>query len=147
MKVRESGMPEESMWDEFFDYEHIVKVMGINKRVEDVAEFGCGYGGFTIPAAKIIKGKIYAIDIEPEMIKETQRKARKNRLNNIETITRDFIADGTGLEDESVDYVVLFNILHNENPGQLLNEAYRILKPNGKIGVIHWNYDSGTPRG
>ena len=75
------------------------------------------------------------------------RKAEENKLNNVKTILRDFIANGTGLEDEGVDYVMLFNILCNENPGQLLNEAYRILKPNGKIGIIHWNYNSTTPRG
>jgi ubiquinone/menaquinone biosynthesis C-methylase UbiE len=34
----------------------------------NVADFGFGYGTFTIPAAKIISGKIYAFDIEPEMI-------------------------------------------------------------------------------
>jgi len=147
MKVRESGMPEESMWDGFFDYEHIVKVMGINKRVGDVAEFGCGYGGFTIPAAKIIKGKIYAIDIEPEMTKETKRKAEKNNLNNVKTILRDFMSEGSGLENESVDYVILFNILTSEEPDKLLKEAYRILRNNGKLGIIHWNYYSSTPRG
>jgi len=85
MKVRESGMPEEEMWDKFFDYGNINKVMGINKRVRDIAEFGCGYGGFTIPAAKVIRGKVYALDIELEMVRETQKKAKEQKLNNIET--------------------------------------------------------------
>jgi len=51
------------------------------------------------------------------------------------------------LEENAVDYVMLFNILHAENPGLLLDEAYRILKPNGKLGVIHWIYSADTPRG
>ena len=147
MKVRESGMPEEQTWQEFFNPDNILKTMGISDRINDVVEFGCGYGTFTIPTAKIVSGKVYAIDIEPEMIEATKRKAEGNGLNNVETMLRDFVSDGSGLEEESVDYVMLFNILHAEEPSKLLNEAYRILRPNGKLGIIHWNYDSTTPRG
>jgi predicted methyltransferase len=28
-----------------------------------------------------------------------------------------------------------------------MNEAHRVLKPNGMLAVIHWNYDPATPRG
>lgn len=72
-------------------------------------EFGCGYGTFTIPAAKTIKGKIYALDIEPDMIQITKEEAEKNGLNNIQTVLCDFMAEGSGLPDGSVDYVMLFN--------------------------------------
>ena len=112
-----------------------------------MADFGCGYGTFTIPAARIISGKIYAFDIEPEMIKAVKRKAKTLNLGNVEAIVRDFISEGSGLKDASVDYVFLFNILHLEKPESLLKESYRILKPGGKVGIIHWNYDSTTPRG
>ena len=147
MKVRESGMPEEKTWDGFFSPSRILKRMGINKKVKDAVDFGCGYGTFTIPTARMICGKVYAIDIESEMIEETKRKVRKDRLSNVETILRDFISDGSGLKDESVDYVMLFNILHTKEPEKLLREAYRILRNGGKLGIIHWNYDSATPRG
>ena len=147
MKVRESGMPQEKMWRKFFDVERIFKVMGIDKKIENLVDFGCGYGIFTIPAAKIVKGKVYALDIEPKMIKETQRKAREHKLKNVKAILRDFMSDGTGLEDESVDYVILFNILIKDRPKNLLEEAYRVLKPKGRVGIIHWNYDPTTPRG
>src|SRR3990167_3948368 len=147
MKVRESGMPEENMWKGFFKPEKVLKILQLNKSIRDVADFGCGYGTFTIPAAKIVGGKVYAIDIEPEMVKETEKKARENKLGNVETILRDFVSNGSGLKDESVDYVMLFNILHTDKPEKLLREAYRILRNGGKLGIIHWNYDSATPRG
>ena len=97
MKTRESGMPEEEVWKEFFNPEKILEIMEVNGKVKDVADFGCGYGTFTIPVAKIVKGKIYAIDIEPEMVKETKRKAGENGLKNIEAITRDFLGKRTRL--------------------------------------------------
>jgi len=147
MKVRESGMPKEETWGGFFSPDNILKTMGINNKIKDVAEFGCGYGTFTIPTAKIITGKVYAIDIEPEMIETTKRKAVENRLNNVETVLRDFVSEGSNLKDDSVDYVMLFNILHAEEPHKLIREAYRILRRGGKLGIIHWNYDSTTPRG
>ena len=147
MKIRDSGMPERYMWEGFFSPGKILATLGLNNKVKDVAEFGCGYGTFTIPAAKIIKGKVYALDIEPDMIRLTDEEAKKYGLNNIVTIQRDFMTEGYGLPDESVDYAMLFNILHLEKPMLLLSEASRILKKSGKLAIIHWNYDPATPRG
>jgi SAM-dependent methyltransferase len=147
MKIRESGMPDQKTWEEFFDPETILKILSLNDCVNDVVEFGCGYGTFTIPAAKIIKGNVYALDIEPEMIRFTHECAKADRLNNIKAIQRDFMAEGSGLPSESADYVMLFNILHLEHPQILLTEAKRILKKYGTLGIVHWNYDPKTPRG
>lgn len=147
MKIRESGMPEREMWEQFFNPATILATLGLNNEVGDVAEFGCGYGTFTIPAAGIIRGKIYALDIEPDMIRMTSEEVKKQGLSNVQTILRDFMTNGSGLADESVDYVMLFNILHLEKPEVLLKEAKRILARNGKLGIIHWNYDPKTPRG
>ncbi len=147
MKIRESGMPKEEQWTSFFSPVKILEMFGLSKGVFDVADFGCGYGTFTLPAASMIKGKIYAFDIEPGMIKEVEQKAKKLKINNVVPVLRDFISEGSGLGDLSVDFVMLFNILHVENPVDLLKEAYRILKQGGKIGIIHWIYDASTPRG
>ena len=54
MKTRESGMPEEEMWREFFDPEAILQLLKLTSACRDVVEFGCGYGTFTIPAARIV---------------------------------------------------------------------------------------------
>jgi len=147
MKIRDSGMPERDIWEKFFNPHKTLATLGLNNQINNVVEFGCGYGTFTIPAAKIIKGKIYAFDIEPDMIRLTKEEAVKQGLTNVEVMQRDFMADGSGLKDESVDYAMLFNILHLENPITLLGEAERILKKVGKLGIIHWNYDPKTPRG
>ena len=140
-------MPKEEEWNQFFDPIQVLSLLGLNHNVVNVADFGCGYGTFTIPAAKIIAGEIYAFDIEPEMIEAVERKAKALSLCNVEAILRDFLSEGSGLKDGSVDYVFLFNILHLEKPESLLKESYRILKVGGRVGIIHWNYDPTTPRG
>jgi len=140
-------MPEREMWENFFDPVKTLITLGVSSQTGNVAEFGCGYGTFTIPAAKVIKGKVYALDIEPDMIRVTDEEAKKQGLSNVQTMMRDFMAEGSGLPDESMDYVMLFNILHLEKPMILINEAKRIVRKGGKPGIIHWNYDPTTPRG
>lgn len=147
MKVIESGMPDEGLWTTFFTPEGILQKMGLSPIIKDIADFGSGYGTFTIPAAKIVSGTVYAIDVEQEMVEYLKAKIRRQELTNIKVILQDIEAETTSLNDESVDYVMLFNILHGNTQKKLLSEAYRILKPQGTIGIIHWNYDPTTPRG
>lgn len=49
----------------------------------------------------------------------------------------DILTQTTSLPDNSVDYVMLFNILHHDSPNDFLNEAYRILEHRGKVGILH----------
>ena len=147
MKVRDSGMPEEILWSSFFNVRNILSVMQVDHSVLNLMETGCGYGTFTIEAAKRISGKLYAFDIEPEMVNVAHDKAIKGNIANVEFFIRDIIADRSGLPSESMDYVMLFNILHHENPLDLLAEAYFVLKKGGKAAIIHWRSDIETPRG
>ena len=147
MKTRESGMPPEEMWQSFFDPIAVLTKLGLDTNCGDVLEFGCGYGTFTIPAAQTVRGKVYAMDIEPEMLAISKIKAEAAGLHNIELMQRDFVAEGCGLTDNTVDYVMIFNLLHAEERMALLREAWRVLRPSGKLAIIHWNFDSATPRG
>lgn len=140
-------MPEEDRWVSFFDPDFILDELGLNQSCQCVVDVGCGYGTFSIPAARRISGTVYAIDIDPKMISVCQAKIVEAGVSNVICRLSDFVVDGTGLPDRSADFVMLFNILHAENPIDLLKEAYRILVPGGKVGVIHWNYDPSTPRG
>ncbi|MDP2039110.1 MAG: class I SAM-dependent methyltransferase [Ignavibacteria bacterium] len=139
-------MPEETYWESLFNTQLILSKLLLDETIINAVEFGSGYGTFTIPAAKIITGDFYAFDIDPVMIERLTERVSEEYLSNIKVIKRDFVKEGTGLQDNSVNYAMLFNILHAENPLALLNEAYRILQPGGKVGVIHWIHSSITPR-
>jgi ubiquinone/menaquinone biosynthesis C-methylase UbiE len=140
-------MPEERLWASFFDPDAILSKLGLTSVCRDAVEVGCGYGTFTIPAARIIAGTLHTFDIEPDMIEATRRKADVDGVSNVRLCLRDVIADGFGLLDASTDYVMLFNILHCEQPELLMAETCRVLRPGGRLGIIHWNYDPSTPRG
>jgi ubiquinone/menaquinone biosynthesis C-methylase UbiE len=140
-------MPAEDMWASFFDVGLILSELYIDSDIKDLVEIGCGYGTFTIPSAKKINGKLYAFDIEEGMIEIVKQELRNSLIHNVILEQRDILIQTTGLADNSVDYVMLFNILHHESPNDFLNEAYRILKPDGKLGILHWRSDVPTPRG
>lgn len=150
MKYRESGMPEEQVWNTFFNPQETLHELGINKNIKVLLDIGCGYGTFLIPAASLVKNKVIGIDIEDKMIEICRGKIQEHETNNIELLHGDITTEQT-IKDLNkysgeIDYICLFNILHCEHPLDLLHAAYNILKQNGRIGIIHWKYEK-TPRG
>jgi ubiquinone/menaquinone biosynthesis C-methylase UbiE len=148
MKVRESGMPEDAHWARFFDagavIETIVSADGVRG---DLVEFGCGYGTFTIPVALRTQGIVTALDIEPLMVSRVLQKAKDLALSKLRLVVRDFVAQGTGLGDSTQAHAMAFNLQHLERPITLLREAYRVLRVDERLSVIHWRNDILTPRG
>jgi SAM-dependent methyltransferase len=148
MKGRESGMPEEAYWASFFDPEAALdQLLVLGNALGHTVEFGCGFGTFTLPAARRTTGIVTAFDIEPEMVEAVRQKADIARIDNIRPVVRDFVADGTGLKSASQAHAMIFNLLHLENPVALLREAHRVLGAGGVLSVIHWRSDIDTPRG
>lgn len=146
-KVRESGMPSEKMWNDFFSPLQVLETLGLARHDRVIVDFGCGYGTFSVPAAQLTGGVIHALDIDTDMLSMTQTKSRELTRGMVTPHAVDFMAKPIALPDGSADYVMLFNILHAENPLYLLNESHRLLNPQGRVGVMHWNHDAETPRG
>jgi ubiquinone/menaquinone biosynthesis C-methylase UbiE len=146
IKGRESGMPEAEVWQGFFNPAHILDRLDCD-HPGNVVEFGCGYGLFTVEAARRSSGTVYALDIEPEMLEAKTEATQKAGVGNVQPMERDFVIYGTGLSSQSFDYAMVFNLLHIDEPVALLREAFRVLSPGGRLGIIHWNVDPTTPRG
>lgn len=112
------------------------------KRDQTVLEYGCGAGSYTIPAAQLVgeKGTVYALDIHPLAVQAVEKRARKEQLSNVKTILSD---RNTGLPDESVDVVLLYDTLHMVRDKQaLLRELHRVLKPEGLLSADHEHTDT-----
>ncbi len=100
-----------------------------------VLDYGCGPGSYIVPLAKMVgkSGKIYALDIHPLATQSIQKLASKNGLTNVQTIFSDC---ETGLPPNSVNVVLLYDILHElNNTTDVLTELYRILKPKGILSL------------
>lgn len=148
MKARESGMPDEGIWQAFFNAACMIAEFGCAERGnENIAEFGSGYGTFTLPLARLTSGSVHALDIEADLVALVRHKAHESGLTNIHAEQRDFVTHGTGLPTASVDHAMIWNLLHLERPIALLEEAHRVLKPDGCLSIVHWKYDPSTPRG
>lgn len=106
------------------------------------ADFGCGAGFYTLALARKIgeRGRVYAFDIQKNMLEMVRSKARLHHLLNIEAAWADLEKAGsTRLKDGIIDVVFLSNILFQiEDKKSLLAEAKRILKPAGIAAVVEW---------
>jgi len=105
------------------------------KKGDYVLDYGCGPGSFSLSAAKVVgdSGKVYATDIQPLSAEKIQKKALREGINNIETITTD---GSTGLKDNSIDVILCFDMFHMLNdPQKVLIEFYRVLKPNAILSI------------
>lgn len=148
MKGRESGMPDEAYWASFFDPEGILDKLRVTQGGSyNLVEFGCGYGTFSLPAAKRTQGTVTALDIEPLMVELVAERAKAEGLLNVRAELRDFVEQGTGVTYGSQGHAMVFNLLHIEEPLALLREVFRSLEPGGIVSVIHWRSDIETPRG
>lgn len=106
-----------------------------------VADFGCGHGHFSIPLAKMApNGKIYALDIIKSALEVVKSQAELEKISNIETRHTNLEISGSSkLDNQSVDIVLLRNILfQSEKKEEIIKEADRILKEQGRIVLIEW---------
>ena len=110
----------------------IVKEIGL-KPGFSVLDYACGPGGYVPAVAELVgsSGKIYALDINPTAVEMVEELAAKKQLSNVETILSEC---DTGLPDESIDVVLLYDAFHDfETPNEILEELHRDLKPNGVL--------------
>lgn len=125
----------------FTDPQSNLLQLGISPGMK-VADFGASSGFYSILSAKLATGagKVYAIDVQKDLLDKLKKEAITNRLSNIEIIWGDIERlGGTQIKDSSVDRIIVSNILFQlEFKNDMCLEAKRILKPGGKILVVDW---------
>src|SRR3989441_2485459 len=112
-----------------------------------VADIGAGTGYFATRLASMLpRGRVYAIDVEPDMVKYlTERAQREGRRNLIAVAAK---PDDPRLPDK-IDLLLLVDVYHHiEAREQYLRRLRPALKPGGRIAIIDFRLDSpgGPPR-
>ncbi len=114
-----------------------------------VADVGAGTGYFAIPLAKAVgpEGKVYAIDLQSDMLNLLREKInRSDALRNIELVRGE--ASRTTLATRSNDLVLIANVWHElDDHEAALREAARILVPGGTLALLDWRPDIDAPPG
>lgn len=105
------------------------------KRGQVAADLGCNKGFYTLALAKCVgpEGKVYAVDLKEDFIREIEIRAREEGYGNIE-FHASSAADLNFIKDESVDFVLANGLLCNmpEHRQLAIKEIKRILKPTGR---------------
>ncbi len=102
------------------------------------ADFGCGGGYFTSLLANEVgvEGKIYAIDVQEEVLKEAQEFLKNLHINNVKFL-RQNLEITSGLEPNYLDFVFISQVLYqSEYPEKIISEAKRVLKDNGYLILL-----------
>jgi ubiquinone/menaquinone biosynthesis C-methylase UbiE len=128
-------------WNEWLraHIEEVLREIGIEAN-QTVLDFGCGSGAYAIPAAKLVgkacprakrrDGKVYALDKSEEALEQLNKEG----IGNIETILSSDLK--TGLKEQSVDVVLLYDVIHMiEDRATLFTEIHRILKSDGLVSI------------
>ena len=129
------------------DTHRVLSLLPINRH-HKVADVGCGPGYFTVPLAKyLFDGKVYALDIQQEMLDAASKELTRFRLTNVELMLTQ--EDRLPLEDGSIDGAFIAYAIHEaDDPRNMLAEAKRCLKDDGWLALLEWHkrdMDEGPP--
>ena len=107
---------------------------------EVIADIGAGSGYFTFRLSRFVgaKGKIYAVDVSPDMIRHINRRIRELKTTNVVSILAD--PDDPLLAEPSINRFFICDVWHHvENPSKYLATMKKTLKPGGEIVMIDFH--------
>lgn len=123
-----------------------IEQLGVDPGMK-VADLGSGAGFYSLELAKVVgeTGRVYAVDVQQDLIVKLKNEAKSRGVDNIEVIWGDIDEpNGSKLQDNSVDRVLVANVLFQSDDKKVLaQEARRILKPGGALLLVDWSDSFG----
>ena len=112
-----------------------------------IADFGSGSGIYVLHIAEALEnaGRVYAVDVQRDLLKRVKSEAHRRGFKNVDVIWTDLERpNASKLADKTLDLVLISNLLFQvENKTAVLVEAQRVLKPKGKLAIIDWSESFG----
>lgn len=136
------------MTTKFINPALVIAQTGLTKG-QVAADLGCGSGFYIIPAAQLVgnEGMVYAVDVQEAKLAATSSLVQQMGYKNVKFLRADLSKPLMSPEPHSCDLVVIGNILHEiDSPEALLQNAYRLLKVDGRLLVVEWKKEI-TPLG
>jgi predicted methyltransferase len=121
--------------------EQVVRTMGLEDG-DVVADIGCGTGYFTRPMARAVapRGRVYAVDIQPEMLRLLRDRVQEAGLTNVELVLGE--NDDPKLPPESLDWILLVDVYHEfQQPEAMLAQMREALKPDGRVALLEYRLE------
>ncbi len=117
--------------------DEVVKQMNL-KTTDVVADIGAGTGYFTFRMAPMVKqGKVFAVDIQPEMLAIIESRKKRFKADNVITIQG--TETDTKLPTASVDVVLFVDAYHEFSyPREMMESIFKALKPGGRVIQIEY---------
>lgn len=134
-----TAMPDRDWWAALWpDPEGTLHDLGVRSGMT-VIDLCCGDGYFTAPLAMIVSGRVYALDIDPQMLEQARVEVERQGASVAEWIRAD-ARDIVTLIPELVDYVLIANTFHGvPDPTGLARAVADVLKPGGRFAVVNWH--------
>ncbi len=108
-----------------------------------VADLGTGSGFYAIEAGKAVAptGKVYAVDVQRDLLERLRSEANRAHVRDIEIIHGDIEKlGGSKIREAYVDRVIAANVLFMiDDKRNFINEIKRILKPRGRLLLVDWS--------
>lgn len=106
-------------------------------KAANLLDLGAGSGYITIPAAKIVEGQVYALDIDPKMLEVINSKAKRENISNVKTLKGSI--DDIPLPNHSIDLALASLVLHEvKDVAHSLQQIKQVLKPDGYFICIEF---------
>ena len=135
--------PERDAWQK---PHQVIQALGLRPDAV-IADIGAGTGYFAVRFANMVPaGKVYAVDVEPDMVRYLAERAKKEKRPNLVALNG---AAGDPRLPEKADLVVLVDVYHHiEQRERYFRALAGSLRPGGRIAVIDFRMDSpsGPPK-